>query len=310
MEGDTERVCATRPVALAPTISVLIPTRNRPDKVRRAVESVLVNSFRDFELIVVDQSTNRSTEEALAAIDDSRLRYISTTTTGVAISRNMLVRLSRAEIVAFTDDDCVCSPDWLSSVLAEFMADPEALAVYGRVIPHGPPRDGRICPCINESTQRRVLEEPAIPAIALGGGNNMSFRKEIFRKAGLFVESLGAGTALSQGEDTEFSYRILWSRFRVIYSPMPLVRHDKWLSRAEFAVLMKTSVRASALIFFSYALRLDKLAFTELLRTFYYLARNRLATGSASIGLFYFVMGLMIGPRYLFVRPPFLDVPK
>ncbi|MEA2809889.1 MAG: hypothetical protein QOJ17_4030, partial [Rhodospirillaceae bacterium] len=42
----------------APTLSVLICTRNRADKLKRAVDSVLANSFTDFELIVVDQSTD------------------------------------------------------------------------------------------------------------------------------------------------------------------------------------------------------------------------------------------------------------
>ena len=53
----------------------MIPRRNRPAQVKRAVESILASSCRDFELIVVDQSTDRATEQALAAIDDPRLRW-------------------------------------------------------------------------------------------------------------------------------------------------------------------------------------------------------------------------------------------
>jgi len=291
-----------------PSLSVMIPTRNRADKVRRAVESILANSFRDFELIVVDQSTDRSTEQALAGIDDPRLRYIATDTVGAAVSRNIGIRASRADTLVFTDDDCVCDREWLASLLAEYAAEPTALGVYGRVIPYGPPQTGMICPCINESTERLVLDGPAIPAHTVGNGNNMSFRKEVFRKVGLFIETLGPGTPIGQAEDTEFAYRVLWSRCKLIYSPEPVVQHDRWLDEAGFAKLMRESVRGLAAVFLSYALRCDRLAFTHLLRLLYYLARNRLSTGSARAGLAYFATGLLKGPKYRLLRPPGLEL--
>ena len=80
-----------------PILSVAICTRIRADKLKRAVDSVLANSFADFELIVVDQSTDGKTAAALAmTVDDSRLRYIPTNTVGVAKSRNIAGRESRA----------------------------------------------------------------------------------------------------------------------------------------------------------------------------------------------------------------------
>jgi glycosyltransferase involved in cell wall biosynthesis len=80
-----------------PILSVAICTRIRADKLKRAVDSVLANSFADFELFVVDQSTDGKTAAALAmTVDDSRLRYIPTNTVGVAKSRNIAARESRA----------------------------------------------------------------------------------------------------------------------------------------------------------------------------------------------------------------------
>jgi glycosyltransferase involved in cell wall biosynthesis len=285
-----------------PSLSVLICTRNRPDKLKRAVDSVLSNSFTDFELIVVDQSTDEKSKELLATLGDKRLHYIPTNTIGLSISRNIAVRCSRAEIVVYTDDDCVCDREWLGSIDAEFAADPTVQAVYGRVIPYGR-HEGMICPCINESTFRSVLEGPAVPGVALGGGNNMAFRKAVFRKVGLFIESLGAGTRLNHAEDTEFSYRVLWNRCKVVYSPVPLVQHDKWMDGLQFADLMKGAVRGLTLVFLSYALRRDRFAFVQLLRIGYRVARNRMAIGSVSVGLWYFAEGLALGPIYRMKRP-------
>jgi glycosyltransferase involved in cell wall biosynthesis len=289
-----------------PHFSVLICTRNRADKLKRAVDSVLANSFTDFELIVVDQSTDGKTAAALATIDDDRLRYIHTDTVGVAKSRNVAVRESRAEIVVYTDDDCVCDREWLASIDAEFQADPSVEAVYGRVIPYGK-HEGMICPCINESTQRLVLEGSAIPADVLGGGNNMAFRKVVFRKVGLFLESLGPGTRLNHGEDTEFSFRVLFNRCKVVYSPVPLVQHDKWLDRDGFTDLMDGAMRGVALVFSAYSLRLDRVAFVYLVKMAYWLLGGRLAVGSVATGLRYFCEGLALGPLYRLKRPhPFV----
>ncbi len=293
-----------QPEAERPALSVLVCTRNRAVKLKRAVESVLANSFRDFELIVVDQSTDRATEEGLSQIDDARIRYIPTPTVGVAISRNIAIRASQADTVVFTDDDCVCDEKWLADIVSEYAADPAAMGIYGRVIPFGPQQPGMICPCINESTERQVLIGPAIPHLALGGGNNMSFKKTVFQKVGLFRESLGPGTRIGHAEDTEFSYRVLWNRCRIIYTPIPTVQHDKWLNRAEFAELMRGAVRGLALVFMSFALRFDRLAFTQLLRTGYYISRNRMSIGSVPRGLASFASGVALGPLYRLARPP------
>jgi glycosyltransferase involved in cell wall biosynthesis len=295
-------------------LSVLVCTRNRAHKAQRAVASVLANSFADFELIVVDQSTDNATRDAVTAIADERVRYIHTDTVGVAISRNIAIREAAADIVAFTDDDCVCDRGWLKAILAEFAADPQALGVYGRVIPYGRTgsaawdcvaEDGdMICPALIQSTTRAVVDRPAIPHLVLGGGNNMSFRKKAFERVGLFNEMLGPGSRIGTGEDTEFSYRLLFNRCRLIYSPQPLVEHDNWMERELFVHHMKVAMRVQAAVFAAYALHFDALSVTHLLRTAWYLAGNRLGIGSAATGLFHFATGLPWGVKLRLTPAP------
>ena len=233
------------------------------------------------------------------------MRYIHTNTVGVAISRNIAIREAAADIVVFTDDDCVCDRDWLQAIIAEFAADPQALGVYGRVVPYGKAgssawdcvaEDGdMICPALIQSTSRAVVDRPAIPHLVLGGGNNMSFRKEALRRVGLFNEMLGPGSRIGTGEDTEFSYRLLFNRCRLIYSPQPLVEHDNWMERAQFVHHMKVAMRVQAAVFTAYALRFDALSVTHLLRTAWYLARNRMGIGSAAVGTFPFRHRVSVG---------------
>jgi glycosyl transferase family 2 len=108
-------------------VSVVIPTYQRRDLVRGAVESVLAQSFPDFEVIVVDDGSTDGTGEALDGLD-GRVRYHRRPQGGVASARNLGIRLTRGDIVAFLDSDNSWLPDHLA-VLTEMLAEhPEAVA--------------------------------------------------------------------------------------------------------------------------------------------------------------------------------------
>lgn len=294
---------------MAPSLSVLVCTRDRPDKAERALASILANSFTDYELIVVDQSGDHATAQAVDRLADPRLRYIDTDTVGLARSRNIAVRAARAETVVFTDDDCVCDPQWLGSIVAEYAREPELMGVFGRVLPYGGERAGMFCPATIDLTERRVIDRPAVPQQLLGHGNNMSFRMALFRRIGLFIESLGAGTPMKAGEDTELVYRGLRRHLRFAYSPVPLVHHDNWMSLDQFAVLMQASILGGTAVFTEFSLKLDRSAARHLMRTGYYVLRNRIGAGSTAKGLASFSAGMLRGTGYLFTSPPKLDGP-
>jgi glycosyltransferase involved in cell wall biosynthesis len=287
-----------------PSLAVLLCTRNRPDKAKRAVASILDNSLRAFELIVVDQSPDDRTGRALRSFADQRLRYIGTPTVGLARARNIAIRASRAETLVFTDDDCICEPDWLASILAEYERDPSLSGVFGRVIPYGGMRSDMFCPAVIDSPERRVVDRPVIPAIVLGGGNNMSFKRTVFAEIGLFLETLGAGTWLRAGEDTEFIYRALSHRMRFVYSPRPLVHHDNWMSEEEFARLMQGSILGGTAVFTKYALTTMGPALGYLIRLAYYVLRGRFGAGSVIQGVWHYAIGFFSGFKVLMAAPP------
>jgi glycosyltransferase involved in cell wall biosynthesis len=290
--------------AMQPRISALLCTRNRPAKLRRAIKSILANSFGSFELIVVDQSTTEESRIGVESFCDPRLIYIRTATVGLSRSRNIAIQSARADIVAFTDDDCVCDADWLSSIVAEFERDPTTMAVFGRVVAYGNKRPDMVCPCLIEARERRVVDAPAIPFHVLGSGNNMSFKKDVFRRIGLFIESLGAGTPMKGGEDMEFVYRALRRRLKFVYAPEPLVYHDNWSSLAQYEGLARAYIFSGALVLTRFALLLDRIAITELARMAYYILRNKLGAGNAAKALGSYLFGCAMGVWYALVSPP------
>jgi len=94
-----------------PAVSVVIPSFNRGHLIRACLASVLAQSFRDLEVIVVDDASTDDTREQVLSMPDSRVRYIAhTQNQGGAAARNTGIRASGAEFVAFLDSDDIWEP--------------------------------------------------------------------------------------------------------------------------------------------------------------------------------------------------------
>ena len=98
-------------------VDVVICTRNRDASIGSAVRSVLANDHPSFRLTVIDQSTSDATGEVLAPIAsaDDRLTYVHVDEAGLSRAYNTGIRSTSAEVLAFTDDDCLV-PDELDLV--------------------------------------------------------------------------------------------------------------------------------------------------------------------------------------------------
>ncbi len=120
-------------------LSVVIPTRNRGNQVIATLDSVFENTMPNFEVILVDQSTNQETADAVKPyLDKENFRYIKTDTQGASRARNVGLLTANGELVAFTDDDCTVPPDWLELIDTLFRTHPEVAVLFCNVFaaPH------------------------------------------------------------------------------------------------------------------------------------------------------------------------------
>ena len=111
-------------------VSIILPTYNRAHLLPRAINSVLAQNYSDFELIVVDDASQDETKAVVAAIDDSRVRYIRQANKGgVAAARNAGIAASVGQYLAFQDSDDVWHPYKLARQMGAWREVGEETAV-------------------------------------------------------------------------------------------------------------------------------------------------------------------------------------
>lgn len=109
---------STSPARLG--VSVVIPAFNYAHFLPAAIESVLGQTFADFELIIVDDGSTDATVEVCARYEDSRVRRVSQQNAGLSAARNAGIREARFSTVAFLDADDRWEPEFLGTVVREF----------------------------------------------------------------------------------------------------------------------------------------------------------------------------------------------
>ena len=114
-----------------PRISVIIPTYNRADMVGDAIQSVLGQTYFDWELIIVDDGSTDNTDDVVAGHKDERIRYIYQDNRKLPGARNTGIRAARGQYVAFLDSDDLFLPDKLKGQIAFLEGRPELGVVAG-----------------------------------------------------------------------------------------------------------------------------------------------------------------------------------
>jgi GT2 family glycosyltransferase len=222
---------------MTPVLNVthIIPTRDRPDMVIGAVESILAGSAVPAELVVVDQS--RTPNRAFVPSDvrnGCTIRYIQSRAVGLSRGRNAGIELASNDVLSFTDDDIVVSPDWLMELIPPLLDGPPKTAVTGRVLAGDPEHgDGFAPSTIGEEVgwvaHGRTYRDVLYP--------NFAIPRSAFVEVGEYDEALGAGTRFPSAEDNDLAYRLLKAGYRIVYLPRAVVVHRAWRVPTQFVPL-------------------------------------------------------------------------
>ena len=211
-----------------PEVSIIVCTYNRKDLLAQALSCMQAQQPGGpgpIEIIVVDDGSTDGTEalaQELAAASPVPLKYIRTEGKGVSHARNLGIKASQAEWVAFFDQDQLAGPDWLRHLWDAALASQSAMVDGPRDLALPPAKLSRL-----SATCRRILGERVGPLEGRHwntreGPNtgNVLIHRTVFAAVGGFDESL-----LTGGEDLDFFMRAKTAGFTIGYAPEALVHH-------------------------------------------------------------------------------------
>ncbi|MGK2878245.1 MAG: glycosyltransferase family 2 protein [Solirubrobacterales bacterium] len=225
---------ADRPVAA----SVVVCTRERPESLARTLASLRNLEYPNFEVVVVDNAPlSNATERAVRECGDDRVRYVTEPRKGLSRARNRGVSEAEGELIAFTDDDIVVDPGWLSALAAA--AGEKHVGCVTGIVPTAEletPAQLRFDQTVqwSRSFEPRLYDlnghsgdHPLYPfkAGVFGTGANFAITRGAYDAVGAFDEALGAGTPAGGGEDLDYFLRIVMKGFALAYEPAAITWH-------------------------------------------------------------------------------------
>jgi glycosyltransferase involved in cell wall biosynthesis len=207
------------------SVTAVICTRNRPDQIGCAVASILANDYPNFSLLVVDQSNNGLTRDALAGqIANRLLDYLPMPDRGLSRARNLAIAHACGDIIAFTDDDCYVAPDWITQIANTFARAPQTSLLFGAVhLPANYQHTDGFASSFYPSSRLTTARNPRLASLGIGA--NMSIHRKLPADIGCFDEVLGVGSQLVGGEDVDYALRATHAGHYVTVDPSPIVVH-------------------------------------------------------------------------------------
>lgn len=226
----------------APFVSVVLSTRDRPERLARCLRYLLCQEYPAYEVIVVDNAP--STEATADFIQqmyphEPRIRYVREDRPGLSWGRNCGIREARGKIIAITDDDVVVDAYWLSGLAQGFEVAENVACVTSLLLPLEIETPAQLWleefGGFNKGFRQRIFDRksggediPLYPFTAgrFGTGGSMAFTAAFLQVEGNFDPALGNGTPSGAGEDLAAFFHVIARGYRLVYNPGSLLYHE------------------------------------------------------------------------------------
>lgn len=220
----------------SPEVSVIVVNWNRRELLRRCLESLRRQTFRDFELIVVDNGSSDGSTEFVerdyAAGGHPETRLIrNARNLGFCAANNQGIRAARGRFVALLNNDAEAEPGWLGALLGCFEERPEVGMAASKILVYADPtRIDKAGHLIYPDGQNRGRgsgetdqgQYDCVEEVLWPDGCAAMYRKEMLDRIGGFDEDFFA-----YGDDAELGLRARIAGWRCLYTPAAVVRHHR-----------------------------------------------------------------------------------
>jgi glycosyltransferase involved in cell wall biosynthesis len=213
------------------TFSIIIPVYNRPDEIEELLESFTHQTYKDFEIVIVEDGSSRPCKHIVEQYHNHlTIQYIEKENSGQGFSRNEGFKHAKGEVFILMDSDCLVPETYLEEV-KEGMTT-QSLDAFGgpdRAHPSFTPTQKAINYAMTSFfTTGGIRDRSDALETYHPRSFNMGFKKEV-------VDKIGGFRITRMGEDIEFSERIIRAGFRVGLIPKAIVYHKRRTSLRQFA---------------------------------------------------------------------------
>lgn len=216
-------------------ICIVVPVKDDFDVFRKCVLSLLNLDYKNYEIIIVDDSEKGVIKESSFP---QAIRVINSFGKGPSYARNLAAKNTDAEFLAFTDSDCIVDKNWLKELLSGFKQRPDAVACGGiQKLPQDASEFERKIFLFMKKAgfitdyMRRVKKKDIVE-VNHNASCNVMYRRNIFLKEGGFLEGLWPG------EDVELDYRLKRKGYKIIFNPEAVVYHYRPKDIKSFSQMM------------------------------------------------------------------------
>jgi glycosyltransferase involved in cell wall biosynthesis len=200
-----------------PRISVIIPVYNGEKTIRATIETVLKQTFSDFELIVIDDGSQDATLEIISEFRDTRIKVLSGSNRGVSVARNRGIAQASGDFIAFLDADDLWTPNKLEAQFNALQTNPQAAVAYSWT--DYIDESGQFLYPGSHITLNGNVYSQLLVKNFLENGSNPLIRTHVLKTVGAFDESL------SPSEDWDMWLRLAANYdFVAVPSPQILYR--------------------------------------------------------------------------------------
>jgi len=225
------------------TFSIIVPTYNRLSSLKKALESLFHQDYKDYEIIVVNDGCKDGTAEYLVqAVHEHGIRVVELSDLGIAAARNRGAEAARGNILAFLDDDCSVYPTWLRDLEAALQRNRASL-VFGNVSNVLLESDYSVVHHeMNQFLIDRMNCDPLHPRFVLT--SSFACDPKLFKQYGGFDERFYFGS-----EDRELIGRLLASGERVAFDKDIVAEHRHHFTLRSFLFYYYRLGRGSHLLY-------------------------------------------------------------
>lgn len=209
------------------SFSIIIPTYNRPLELVNCLDRLAQLNYEEFEVIVVDDGSFQSLQPVITPFQSQlQLTLIEQTNQGPSAARNAGAKIAKGEYLAFTDDDCLPTPTWLTALAQGLDINPNHL-VGGKTLNALPNN-------LYASSSQGIIDvvydyyHQDAKLLRFFASNNFAVSRVAFNNLGGFNETFWTS------EDREFCDRWLQAGYSLAYIPEATIFHAHNLNLSSF----------------------------------------------------------------------------